>query len=62
MIGYEVIIKIAPILAVLAGGFVGYGELKSQINSVQELQIRQYDQIIHQLDRLEDKIDKKADK
>lgn len=62
MIGFESLIKIAPILAVVGMGCIGYGEIRSDIANLQDLQVRQYDQVMSQLNRLQDQIDTKADK
>lgn len=62
MIGLEPLIKVGPILAVLVAGGACYGKITAQIDNLQTVQATQYQQIIDQLNRLDDKLDTKADK
>lgn len=59
MIDIAYILKLSPIAAFIAVGAMGYGEIKADIHNLQITQTQQFQQIQSNLDRIEDRINKK---
>lgn len=52
----ELVAKYFPIAAILAAGFMGYGEIKADIKNTQMMAAQQYEQISKRLDRIDTKL------